>query len=169
MRSWHQISPQVLAAVAPAFKEPTPPTPEEWRRITAGHSLQLCPTFSCKSCGTVRYVAPIAYDDLTFPLACSQVGLRCNSIRQDFAVTEMQKPAPVATVCNNSAAHGRTGNSPERQILKPCKHPPQRRRSLHSATSWLPSPASPLSIHEELGLLNPSDPKRLSLEGTFHR
>ena len=33
MHTWHQVSPQVLAAVAPAFRETLPPTPEEWRGL----------------------------------------------------------------------------------------------------------------------------------------
>ena len=129
MRSWHQISPQVLAAVAPAFKERTPPTPDEWRRIMARHSLQLCPIFSCKSCGTVRYVPPIAYDDLTFPLACSQVGLRCNSIRQDFAITEMQKSAPVVQQPAAILQHTAEQETLQKANTEALQTPFQRRRS----------------------------------------
>ena len=91
MHSWRQVAPPVLAAVAPAFNEPQPPTAEEWRRITQGHSLQFCPTVTCKTCSIVRYVAPIAYAELTFPLSCPQVGLCCNSFRQDFPVIAFQK------------------------------------------------------------------------------
>ena len=66
MRTWRQVPPQVLTAVAPAFSETPVPTPEEWRRIVAGQSLRYCPTFSCKTCATVRFVAPSSYQLISF-------------------------------------------------------------------------------------------------------
>ena len=49
MRAWQQVPAQVLAAVAPAFRESKVPTPEEWKDITEGKTVTLLSYLSMQS------------------------------------------------------------------------------------------------------------------------
>ena len=91
IRTWQQVPPAVLKVVLPVLSQRPIPTPDEWRRIVDGQSLQFCPTISCSTCKLVRYVAPIAYGDFLSPVTCKHMGLRCGSIVQTTAVHECIK------------------------------------------------------------------------------
>ena len=91
MRTWRQVSPVVLKTLAPVLCAQPIPTPDEWRRIVNGQSLQYCPTFSCKVCKLVRYVAPVAYSDFPILVTCRHMGLTCGSLLQNAAILACSK------------------------------------------------------------------------------
>ena len=86
IRTWQQVPPVVLKALIPVLSKRPIPTPDEWRRIVDGQSLQFCPTLLCSTCKLLRYVAPIAYGDFPPLVTCKHMGLRCGSIVQTTAV-----------------------------------------------------------------------------------
>ena len=108
MRTWHQVSPEVLRVLAPVLSQRPIPTPEEWRRIVDGQSLQYCPTLACKICKLLRYVAPIVYGDFPSSATCKHMGLKCGSVLQTAAILTCIKQDEV----NMPVAPFRSSSSP---------------------------------------------------------
>ena len=91
MRTWHQVAPAVLKTLAPVLSAHPIPTPDEWRRIVDGQSLQYCPILTCRICRLVRYVTPMAYSEFPTLVTYRHIGLKCGSPLQTTALLVCNK------------------------------------------------------------------------------